>query len=298
MIAKIVSRKSAGPVIDYITRPDHKPRFLFSRGVPEENIEAMKKSFDRWAMLQHRRSKPMAHVALSFSPKDDNVTDEKMIAVAMRWAELMGYGNTQMATWSHNDHDYRHCHILFNRVDNNGCWISDSHERTRSVEVCKTLIKEFGLTMSAGKVAIRPDRLKGKDKFYYEMYKKVTLAKDNANTWGDFVHKLEQVGIHMQLRTEGTQQQINGILFYDGEHSFAGSKLDNSLSMGQLESLFGPMSVAADRLVEYFSITFTPGVSSGGGGGDNRLKRDDDEDERKTRDRTKFKKPVKPRSKR
>ena len=39
-----------------------------------------------------------------------------------------------------------HCHLIFNRVDNNGRRISDSNWLKRNVRICKELKQKYGLT--------------------------------------------------------------------------------------------------------------------------------------------------------
>ena len=186
MIVKMMSRSSAKAVIDYITRKDHKPEFLLSKGVRADDTDAMARSFERWAKILPGRSEPFLHASFSLALEDKNISYEKKVAILFRWAELMGYDHTQMAAWEHHDHEYIHWHAIMNRVNNNGHWIRDGNERYRNMKACKTLAQEFGLVIVDGKRKVKPEQLKGKDKFRYEMYAKVKVALDEAITWTDF----------------------------------------------------------------------------------------------------------------
>ena len=70
-----------------------------------------------------------------------------MVEIAKKWMEQMGIRNTQYIIARHHDTEHPHCHIVFNRIDNDGNLISDSNERIRNAKVCRALTKEYKLTL-------------------------------------------------------------------------------------------------------------------------------------------------------
>ena len=84
MIVKMMSRSSAKAVIDYITRKDHKPEFLLSKGVRADNTDAMARSFERWAKMLPGRSEPFLHASFSLALEDKNISYEKKVAILFR----------------------------------------------------------------------------------------------------------------------------------------------------------------------------------------------------------------------
>lgn len=247
-----MSRSSAKAVIDYITRKDHKPEFLLSKGVRADNTDAMARSFERWAKMLPGRSEPFLHTSFSLALEDKNISYETKIAILMRWAELMGYDHTQLAAWEHHDHEYIHWHAIMNRVNNSGHWIRDGNERYRNMKACKILAQEFGLTIVDGKRKVNPEQLKGNDKLRYEMYAKVKAALDEVITWKDFEKELAKVGISMRFRWSPQRHVVQGIVFSDSNKSYAGSSLDRSFSFRNLDKELGGLTPERG----YYDVSF------------------------------------------
>lgn len=62
--------------------------------------------------------------------------------------EQMSIRDTQFIIARHTDRQHSHCHIVFNRVDNNGKTISDKNDRYRNEKTCKQLTEKYGLYMA------------------------------------------------------------------------------------------------------------------------------------------------------
>ena len=58
----------------------------------------------------------------------------------------MGIKDTQYVIVRHHNTPNPHCHLIFNRVDNNGKRISDSNWLKGNVRVCKELKQKYGTT--------------------------------------------------------------------------------------------------------------------------------------------------------
>ncbi len=64
----------------------------------------------------------------------------------------------------HTDRDHPHCHIVYNRVDNDGRTISDKNDRYRNEKVCNMLTARYRLHFAEGKEHINFMRLRRHDK--------------------------------------------------------------------------------------------------------------------------------------
>ena len=67
-----------------------------------------------------------------------------MLQIAKEDIEKMGINNTQYISVRHTDRDYPHCHIVSNRVDNDGKAVSDKNDRYRNEKVCKMITAKHG----------------------------------------------------------------------------------------------------------------------------------------------------------
>ena len=120
-------------------------------GVCAINNKAIADSFQIQASMRPKVKIPVKHVSLAFSSQDisrfpdDEEGDALMVEIAKKWMEQMGIRNTQYIIARHHDTKHPHCHLVFNRIDNEGNLISDSNERIRNAKVCRALTKEYGL---------------------------------------------------------------------------------------------------------------------------------------------------------
>lgn len=112
----------------------------------------------------------------------------------------MGISNTQYIITRHLDKEHPHCHIVYNRVDNDGKCISDSNEWLRNKEVCKELKKKYGLTFGQGKDNVKTERLRGRSKTRQEIYLAVQAAKKTAKDWTTFQRELAKNGISVRKK--------------------------------------------------------------------------------------------------
>ena len=111
-------------------------------GVCAINNKTIADSFQIQASMRPKVKSPVKHVSLAFSPQDtihfpnDEKGNALMVEIAKKWMEQMGIRNTQYIIARHHDTEHPHCHIVFNRIDNDGNLISDSNERIRNAKVC------------------------------------------------------------------------------------------------------------------------------------------------------------------
>lgn len=207
------------------------------------------------------------HVSLAFSPQDtirfsdDEKGDTLMVEIAKKWMEQMGISNTQYIIARHHDTEHPHCHIVFNRIDNDGNLISDSNERIRNAKVCRALTKEYKLyfapknSKARNKSRLRPHQLRK-----YNLRSAALDALAVSRSWNDFLGILKGQGIDMRFNHVENSDKIRGISFCMDEFSIAGSKLDCDLS-------FNSLCVTSGNVTTELIIQPHQAITSSGGGG-------------------------------
>ena len=129
------------------------------------NLETIAMSFNAQSRMNDKVTKPVGHIALSFSKEDElRLTNRIMAGIALEYMERMGIKNTQFFVAQHFDKEHPHVHIASTGIDNNGNTISDRHERLRSTRICKELTLKYGLHMAGGKDNVKRNRLKEPDR--------------------------------------------------------------------------------------------------------------------------------------
>ena len=193
MIGKIVKGTSFSGCVNYVLKED-KSRLLKAVGVygsPEEIAE----QFELQTLLNGKVKNTVGHISLSFSAEDgDRIRDDDglMLKIAHDYMKLMGIENTQFIIARHTDRDHPHCHIVYNRVDNDGCTISD--------------------------------------KVKYFIYHALKREVPNARSWSELRLALRKYGIDTQWKLSRTTGEMQGVKFTCNQLTFSGSKIDRQFS--------------------------------------------------------------------
>ena len=277
MIAKIKTRADFGGIVNYANDQKNKKKnkkksaiLLAYEGVCAISNKTIADSFQIQASMRPKVKSSVKHVSLAFSPQDtirfsdDEKGDTLMVEIAKKWMEQMGISNTQYIIARHHDTEHPHCHIVFNRIDNDGNLISDSNERIRNAKVCRALTKEYKLyfapknSKARNKSRLRPHQLRK-----YNLRSAALDALAVSRSWNDFLGILKGQGIDMRFNHVENSDKIRGISFCMDEFSIAGSKLDCDLSFNSLCVTLG--NVTTELIIQpHQAIT-----SSGGGGTSN-----------------------------
>ncbi len=116
-----------------------------------------------------------------------------------------------------------------NRVDNDGNEIKCDSNFKKSAAITQILTREYNLTFGKGKDKVRRERLRGKDAAKYRIYDTLKAALDKCQTWKQLENYLnkEKITFRVTYRSDGLAK---GISFSDGKFSFAGSKIDKSMT--------------------------------------------------------------------
>lgn len=237
MMAKIVKGSDFKSVVDYILDKGKNAQVVAYDSLFMENKETIAMSFSAQSRMNGKVLKPVGHIALSFSKKDEpRLTNRVMANIALEYMEQMGIRNTQFFIARHFDKEHPHVHIAFNRIDNNGNTISDRHERMRSTRICKELTLKHGLHMASGKENVKRNRLKEPDKTKYELYDILKTEVGRCGNWNVLVANLKRHGVDVHFRYKGHTDEVQGVVFAKNGYRFNGSKVDRRFSYSKIDT--------------------------------------------------------------
>lgn len=237
MMAKIKKGHNFGGAVRYVMQDKKEGRLLDSKGVLTTDRQSIIDSLRLQSQLRPDVKKMVGHISLGFSKEDvDKVDDNLMRKVAEEYMRRMHIQNTQYILVRHFDREHPHCHLVFNRIDNNGHLISDKNDRIRSGKICKELTRKYGLHMAQGKDHVHRERLRGADAVKYQIYDALEAAVPRCKSWKELEAALKKQGISMAFTYRGTTTDIQGITFEkDGLH-FNGSKIDRKYSFSKISA--------------------------------------------------------------
>jgi hypothetical protein len=235
MIGKILKGRSFKGCVSYVLAGKD-AKLLASEGVLETDKASIINSFYMQSLLNPKLSKCVGHIPLAFSPEDkERMTDQFMERLAKEYMKLMGIENTQYIIVRHNNTTHPHLHIVFNRVDNDGKTISDKNDRYRNEKACKQLKDKYKLTYGKGKDKVNVEKLKGAEQTKYEIYHTVENTLSQVNNWSQFEQRLKDQGVSIEYKCKGQTDEVQGISFKKGNHSFKGSDIDRKFSYSKLD---------------------------------------------------------------
>ncbi len=235
-MAKIVKGGSFGGCVRYVMGKQN-AKLLVADGVLLENKQSIIDSFEAQSQLNPRLGRKVGHISLNFSAQDSGkISDIFMLKVAGEYMQKMGIVDTQFIVVRHSDREHPHCHIVFNRVDNNGKTISDKNDRLRSTKICRALTEKHGLYISPGKENVNRQQLRDPDSIKYAIYDAVKEALPHCKNWDDLERWLAKEGIAVTFKYKGGTGQREGIIFGKDGFSFNGSKVDRAFSFSKLDA--------------------------------------------------------------
>ncbi len=237
MIGKIIAGSSFAGTVGYVIK--EQSRVLATEGVTPPNVREMVQDFKDQTLLNTRLKNAVGHISLSFSSKDaPRMTDALMLDIAKEYMQRMGITDTQYLLVRHLDQPHPHCHLVYNRVGNNGQTISDKNVKIRNAKVCRALTERYGLHLAPGKESVRREYLREPDKTKYEIYDTIKTCLPNCGNWNDLELRLKERGIAMRYKYCGSTNQKQGVLFSKNGLEFSGSKIDRQFSYSKLNRHF------------------------------------------------------------
>lgn len=237
MIGKLKKGCSFGGCIRYVTGKDE-AKILASDGVLLGTNTEMAQSFELQRQLNPKIKKPVGHIALSFKPEDKpRLTDELMAKIALEYMQMMGITDTQFIIVRHHNTDNPHCHIVYNRINNEGKLISDRNDYRRNEQVTKALKSKYGLTYGTDKSKTNTHKLRNAERAKYEIHNAVNDALKVADSWQKFKSELAKRGIHLEFVYKDKERtKVQGIRFCKDGYSFKGTQIRRDYSFGKLNA--------------------------------------------------------------
>ena len=237
MMAKITKGSDFKGVVDYIIDKNKGTQIVAAEGLFMENRDTIAMSFNVQWQMNNKVSKPVGHIALSFSKEDEpRLTNRVMASIALEYMERMGIRDTQFFIARHFDKDHPHVHIAFNRIDNCGNTISDRNERLRSTRICKELTQKHGLHIANGKDNVKRERLKEPDRTKYELYDILRTEVGRCGNWNVLVANLKRQGVEVHFKHKRQTDEIQGVVFTKNGYRFNGSKVDRCFSYSKIDA--------------------------------------------------------------
>lgn len=242
--------------LDQGHRNNKDARLLAAEGVPLKvkpngsitvNARDIGRAFRAQALaLNPDIKQPVGRAMLAFNPKDTpRLTDDYMVKIAREYMDRMGIVNTQYIIVRHSDKAHQHVHIIYNRVDNDGNLISDSNNYYRSVAICKDITLREGLELGESKTESLSIPNDPEERIRYEMAKTVKKCIGSVNSLRGLQISTARHGITTTVKTNPNTGSPNGISFTTKDengtpHTFKGSSLDRSLSIGNImKAIYG-----------------------------------------------------------
>ena len=161
-----------------------------------------------------------------------------MTQIAKEYMQKMGITDTQYLLVRHLDQPHPHCHLVYNRVGNNGQTISDRNIKIRNAKVCRELTEKYGLYLAPGKDDVRRERLREPDKTRYEIHDAIKGCLPKSKSWNELEGKLKEQDIGVRYKYCGNTDRKQGILFSKNGFEFSGSKIDRTFSFTKLDNRF------------------------------------------------------------
>lgn len=182
----------------------------------------------------------MGHIALSFKPEDKpRLTDEFMAKIALEYMQMMDITDTQFIIVRHHNTNNPHCHIVYNRINNEGKLISDRNDYRCNEQVTKALKSKYGLTYGTDKSKTNTRKLRNAERAKYEIHNAVNDALKVADSWLKFKSELEKRGVHLELVYKDKERsKVQGIRFCKDGYSFKGMQISRDYSFGKLNARF------------------------------------------------------------
>ena len=277
MVGKVISGSSFSGTVGYVMKEES--RILEAEGIMPPEVKDMVQDFKDQTLLNPRLKNTVGHISLSFSPKDaPRMTDALMTQIAKEYMQKMGITDTQYLLVRHLDQPHPHCHLVYNRVGNNGQTISDKNIKIRNAKVCRELTEKYGLYLAPGKDDVRRERLREPDKTKYEIYDAIKGSLPKCKSWNELEGKLKEQGIGVRYKYCGNTDRKQGVLFSKNGFEFSGSKIDRTFSFTKLDNRFnniqqqtqhratllGNLSAAAGNYRSAFAVLFGNMGKSGG----------------------------------
>lgn len=137
----------------------------------------------------------------------------------------------------HHNTDNPHCHIVYNRINNEGKLLSGRNDYRRNEQVTKALKSRYGLTYGTDKSNTNTRKLRNAERAKYEIHNAVNDALEVADSWQKFKNELAKRGVRLELVYKDKERtKVQGIRFSKDGYSFKGTQISRDYSFGKLNA--------------------------------------------------------------
>ncbi|GAA3985064.1 relaxase/mobilization nuclease domain-containing protein [Hymenobacter antarcticus] len=153
MIGKLYPDDSFDRLSAYVLQQDGKQaEVLAANGVRVSSAEEMAADFEFQRSTRPEITMAVEHVSLAWLPSEtEKLTNEVMTQAAMLYMHKRDIDpeQTQWVLARHFDEDHPHCHLLLNRVTNNGGVVPNNLNQVDSAVACRKVEAEMGFADAA-----------------------------------------------------------------------------------------------------------------------------------------------------
>ena len=216
--------------------PQDKSQRQVVKGVATRVASSLAKQFDSQASLNSRVKYNTGHLIISHPNYDQPRLEQLAKAMGCSVYEVytklnleimkkLNLTNTQHVMVHHKGTHCSHDHIAFNRVQYDGRVVDSSFIKVRCQEAAAEVSQKYGLTVA--ELGLR----KGMS-VYDDLRRDVKECLEKALSYPGFRMLLEEKGIDVKFTFRSAD--LKGISFSRGGAPISGSKLDRSLSAGNV----------------------------------------------------------------
>lgn len=265
MIAKVGTSTSIQKTSHYLASNEERVSWKESHNLASRDREFVTGQMEKAAAMS-RTDQPIYHYSISWDPSD-NPSKKQMIEVARQTLNDLGLGEHQALIVAHSDHDYKHLHVMANRVHPETGIAWDRWMDYRKLEKSlRTIEREYGWQEVPG----HHHQLEGQQKPPFgRSFNRMEAAKINrgelpffamvrevaqedfrsAEHWMDLHQRLTEYGLTIQRGSRGAGGKIT-----DGSSVANLSKIHRDFSMNKLTQRFGPFK-SLEQLQERTPLT-------------------------------------------
>ncbi|NGP87570.1 relaxase/mobilization nuclease domain-containing protein [Fodinibius halophilus] len=251
MIAKVGSSTSIQKTSAYLENDPDRVAWKEVRNLADDDPEFVQDQMGKVAK-RSKTDEPIYHYSISWD-ESDNPTREHMVEAATKTLEDLGLADHQALIVAHNDHDYKHLHVMVNRVHpvKGTAW-----DRWMDYKKLEKSLRSLERSYEWKEVPGHHHQLEGQQKPEYgqslnrleaaqvkqgemPLY---MLIRENAeqvfresNSWQELHHRLAEQGLTIERGSRGTGGKLT-----DGYEYANLSKVHRDFSMGRLEKRLGP----------------------------------------------------------
>lgn len=203
--------------------------------------------FGRVRALRPDISKPVWHTCLSL-PEGEHLNKTQWNEVATAFMARMGLSDHPWTAFRHTDSGYDHIHLIASRIGVGGQVWYGKHEVRCVIEVAQALERQFGLRGTKGYAEAQANLARTPTKQEIEMALRtgeqlprlalqtaIKTALVGSPTLPQFMDRLAEQGIDVQLNYSRESGRVSGISFELGGIAFKGSQLGKGYSFNNIQ---------------------------------------------------------------